>query len=87
VKKWFEERKVRCLKWPAQSPDLNPIEHLWDEVSRRLAVRKCTNCEELYERLVEEWDRIPIELIQKLIDSMPRCCMAVVLSNGHSTKY
>jgi hypothetical protein len=87
VKEWFVKRKICFLKLPTQSPDLNSIEHLWDEVGRRVAVRKCMNFEELYERLVEEWNENLIEGMQTLVDSMPRRCMAVVLSFGHNTKY
>src|SRR3954463_4935193 len=36
AKKWFVDNKITILDWPAQSPDLNPIEYLWDEVDHRL---------------------------------------------------
>ena len=50
------------LDWPAQSPDLNPIEHLWDELEQRLQARPSppTSVSDLTNELLEEWSKTPI---------------------------
>ncbi|GFU36705.1 transposable element Tcb2 transposase [Trichonephila clavipes] len=62
------------MEWPACSPDMNPIEHVWNALERRVAGRQPPpqTLQELKRALLEEWDRIPRLVINSLIDSMPQ---------------
>jgi DDE superfamily endonuclease len=77
------------MVWPAQSPDLNPIEHLWGVLKRRLARHEHppSGIHELWERIEDDWEAIPAEECQKLIESMPRRVQAVLKAKGGYTKY
>ena len=77
------------MVWPAQSPDLNPIEHSWGYLKRRLAEYEHppNGILELWERIQVEWDKIPVEECQKLIESMARRIEAVLRAKGGYTKY
>ncbi|GFS92827.1 transposable element Tcb2 transposase [Trichonephila clavipes] len=68
----FEEGIVR-MEWLACSPDMNPIEHIWDALGRQVTDRKPPpqTLQDLERALLEEWDRIPPLVINSLIDSMP----------------
>ena len=61
IQKWFVEISVEELNWPAQSPDLKPIEHLWDELERQLRARPNhpTSVHDLTNALVAEWKQVP----------------------------
>ena len=73
--------------WPPQSPDLNPIEHVWDILGTKLDGKKPKSLKELEKKLKEEWVKIsPIE-VQKLLQSMPRRVAAVIAAKGGHTKY
>jgi transposase len=86
---WFEEQEIKLLDWPAQSPDLNPIEHTWNHLKRCLSAyeRAPTGVHQLWERVVEEWGKIDEEQCQKWIESMPRRITAVIKAKGAHTKY
>ncbi|GFW11962.1 transposable element Tcb2 transposase [Trichonephila clavipes] len=84
----FEEGIVR-MEWPASSPDMNPIEHVWDALGRRVAGHPPPpqTLQKLERALLEEWDRIPQLVINSLIDSMPQRCSALLAVRGNHTPY
>lgn len=87
VKEWFDRHRVTRMDWPSQSPDLNIIEPMWDELERRVAGKKARNVAEKFLQLKEAWEQIPQSTIDGLVDSMPRRCQAVIDSKGFATKY
>ena len=84
AKQWFQDNGVDVLKWPAWSPDLNPIEHFWNYIKRKLKEYKepPTGDHELWNRMQVEWEKIPKEECQKLMESMPRRVAAVARARG-----
>ncbi|GFS47388.1 transposable element Tcb2 transposase [Trichonephila clavipes] len=81
----FEEGIVR-MEWPACSPDMNPIEHVWDALGRRVAGRQ-PPLQTLQEERFGRWDRIPQLVINSLIDSMPQRCSTLLAVRGNHTPY
>ncbi|KAF2844102.1 hypothetical protein T440DRAFT_354814, partial [Plenodomus tracheiphilus IPT5] len=82
--------------WPAYSPDLNLIEHLWWALKKRMFkfypqynnyMRAQEEWDSFCEALKECWRRIPRRLIKQLIRSMPRRMQACRLARGWQTKY
>uniref|UniRef100_A0AAR2JMZ4 Tc1-like transposase DDE domain-containing protein n=1 Tax=Pygocentrus nattereri TaxID=42514 RepID=A0AAR2JMZ4_PYGNA len=64
IKTWMTEFGVEELPWPTQSPDLNPLEHLWDELERRRARNSVPqNLNDLRAALQEKWDAMPQQTI------------------------
>ena len=86
---WFEGNGFKVLPWPAQSPDLNPIEHLWTHLKVKLGEyeRPPGGMIELWERTEKEWNKIDAVVCQNLIESMPRRVAAVLKAKGGYTKY
>ena len=71
TQKWFIEIGVEELDWLAQSPDLNPIKHLLDELEGRLRARpnRPTSVPNLTNALVAEWKQVPAVMFQHLVES------------------
>ena len=89
AKKWKSDNNIKSLPWPAQSPDLNPIENLWDELERQVRKHKPLpkNPNDLWEILQEEWLKLDVNKYKNLVDSMPRRIEAVIINKGNPTKY
>lgn len=87
LKQVFNDEQIPVLKWPSQSPDLNPIENLWEIVDRKLRTRTYSNKDDLLAGLQEQWVNLDMNIIDKLIESMPRRCQAVIDNNSYFTKY
>ena len=88
VTRWMSAKNVKKMEiWPPQSPDLNPIEQVWDLVGSKLDSHKPKNLAELEKNIMEEWSKIPPTYIHTLISSMPRRVAAVIAAKGGHTKY
>lgn len=86
---YLNEVRIEVMNWPARSPDLNPIEHLWDTIKR--AVRRYLpapqNLQQLEYVARHEWENVPQPVIENLIRSMPRRIQAVIRAGGGNTTY
>jgi len=83
----IEELNLKILPWPANSPDMSPIENLWSYLANKLKGKEFRNKNELFAAVSEEWDRIPMDLIHKLYDSMPDRINALLKAGGQHTRY
>lgn len=89
VRNFLQEVGISVMQWPAKSPDLNPIEHLWDHLKRKVRSRDPapTTLQELEEAVIEEWALIPQEEVVKLIRSMRERMEAVIRARGGNTRF
>ena len=85
----LNKNHIRTLPWSALSPDLNPIEHLWDELGRRVRMRVNLpeSIDQFQRALTVEWNNIPQAFVMRLIGSMRHRCLAVINARGGHTRY
>ena len=80
---------MKKLIWPAQSPDMNPIENLWAVMKK--AVQKVhksgDTVDVLIKNIKEAWENIPMEVINRLVETMPTRVNELKKNKGKSTRY
>ena len=87
VAKWLKDNTVKVLEWPSQSPELNPIEHVWAEMKRRVRARRPTNLTPLHQLCQEEWANIHRTYCGKHVEGYPKRLTQVEQFKGNATKY
>ena len=83
----LKKLRVKMMDWPSMSPDLNPIDHLWGILKRKVEERKVSNIHQLCDVIMEEWKRTSVATCEALVNSMPKRVKAVLENNGGHTKY
>ncbi|GBN46481.1 Transposable element Tcb2 transposase [Araneus ventricosus] len=88
---WLDEHSsdFSVMNWPHRSPDLNPIEHLWDVLEKGVKAHHTTPATrtELWTALADVWQAIPVQRFHKLGESMPRHVAVVIKARGGPTRY
>ena len=88
IKTWFNTNQISLMKWPANSPDLNPIENLWKQLDDAIQLKgKIINGDQLYIELKQAWQEVNKLQIYKLIESMLCCCREVIKNKGCAIDY
>ena len=75
------------LDWPAQRPNINPIENIWRKIKVDLSGRNRKNKNDVILHLIECYNSIDLNFCHNLIKSMPKRYQVVIKTFGYSTKY
>ncbi|GFX57320.1 transposable element Tcb2 transposase [Trichonephila clavipes] len=78
-------RHFQTLPWPAHSPDLSPVEHVWDQLKRQMP--SCHSVHDLELAVQDLWAHLPQDNIRCLINSMPDRVAACIATGGGPTRY
>ena len=87
VKDWLRNNGIQVMQWPSSSPDLNPIEHLWDVLEDRMKKHHSKNKTELTLHPMEEWSKIELSVLEKLVDFVPSRLNGCIRMKGYATRY
>ena len=84
---YIKKNKIKLLKWPAYSPDLNPIENVWGNIKHYLESRAFSNISSLKKEIEDKWNQIDHEFCRWLIDSVKRRTNIWISLEGALTGY
>lgn len=89
VTEYLDEVNVTVMNWPARSPDINPIEHVWDRLGWEIQQDRipCRTLGELQNKLEMIWNNLDQHYIHNLFEGMPRRIQAVITARGGNTRY
>ena len=87
TKVFFDTNNINVLEWPSQSPDLNPIENLWNVLDRKIGDRAFRRKDDLKEAIMSAWDNITTKETQNLVNSMPNRLAETIKAKGGPTQY
>ncbi|GFU61079.1 transposable element Tc3 transposase [Trichonephila clavipes] len=89
VDECLQSEDITRMAWPAYSPDMNPIENVWDMLGRRIEVWQTppTCLPELWRTFLDEWCNTTQDQIDNLILSMPKRCKACIASSERHSQY
>ena len=96
---FLANNNIAQLAWPPYSPDLTPIEHMWDELDRRVRKRRNrlpppplpppptphATLAQLRNALIDEWNNIPMRTVNALVNSNQRRIRAATAARGGGT--
>lgn len=86
---WLRNNNINTMEWPALSPDMNPIEHVWGVLSKGIQRLEVNNSNELFAALRNCWNEkmASLEFRETYIHSMLRRVRALHIARGSYTKY
>ena len=83
---FLANNNIAPLAWPPYSPDLTPIEHMWDELDRMVRKRRNppATLAQLRNALIDEWNNIPMRTVNALVNSIQRRIRAAMAARGEA---
>jgi hypothetical protein len=88
VQDWLNTQQIQMLEWPAQSPDLNPIENAWAVLKRSMNYSTIVSTDDLEAAILETWNKLKTSSLAKtLVESMPERLTHCIENGGDWTRY
>ena len=82
---FLQTHRIKVLPWPSKSPDLNPVEHVWDDINRMVRRRGPVNVRQYYSNL--QWNAIAQQTCMRNVASMRSRCQAFTQANSGYTRF